>query len=199
MTLNLTGQTFGRLTVLSRNIERGAQQSKSTRYVYWNCRCVCDTEVVVATKSLTSGNTKSCGCFRREVTAKQVATKAGVPVGMVMRDIPEYQLFKNVKRRCVNPKATQFKDYGGRGIKFKFGSPTEATLWVLKHLGPRPEGHSLDRIDNDGHYESGNLRWATKAVQNENRRPRKRIDQFTDEELWAELERRVPCLTSRCQ
>lgn len=64
-----------------------------------------------------------------------------------------------------------YRHYGGRGIEYRlpldFG---EAARLLLASIGPRPKGYTLDRIDNDGHYEIGNLRWATKSEQNRNRR-----------------------------
>jgi hypothetical protein len=75
------------------------------------------------------------------------------------------------KQRCVNPKGVGYERYGGRGIMFLFESVEDATRWVAANLGPRPsKHHSIDRIDNNRHYEPGNLRWATAAEQNRNKR-----------------------------
>jgi hypothetical protein len=80
---------------------------------------------------------------------------------------PEYYACFDAKYRCTNPKDKYWKDYGGRGIEFRFTSFEE----FFAELGTRPTpAHSLDRIDNNGHYEPGNVRWATKAEQNANRR-----------------------------
>ena len=79
---------------------------------------------------------------------------------------PEYQSFCNAKNRCTNPNCPRWEDYGGRGIKFLFTSFEQ----FFAHIGPRPEGTTLDRIENDGHYEVGNVRWATPAVQVANQR-----------------------------
>jgi hypothetical protein len=79
---------------------------------------------------------------------------------------PEYKAFACAKIRCTHPNAKRYKDYGGRGIEFRFSSFEE----FLTMLGPRPEGMTLDRINNDGHYEPGNVRWATWSEQNKNRR-----------------------------
>ncbi len=83
---------------------------------------------------------------------------------------PEYWAWASMKARCLNVKSPQFADYGGRGISV---SPE----WVasfesfIAHIGRRPSPqHSIDRIENDGNYEPGNVRWATSATQNRNRR-----------------------------
>lgn len=79
---------------------------------------------------------------------------------------PERRAFNSARTRCNNPNTAVYSYYGGRGIEFRFTSFDE----FFKELGNRPsDSHSLDRIDNDGHYEKGNVRWATKKEQIGNR------------------------------
>jgi len=82
---------------------------------------------------------------------------------------PEWNSFHAAKKRCTSSTSKSFADYGGRGIEFRFKSFEE----FFAEVGPRPEPkflYSLERIDNDGHYECGNVRWATKKQQARNRR-----------------------------
>jgi hypothetical protein len=78
-----------------------------------------------------------------------------------------------MKRRCLNRRSHNYKDYGGPGITMYpewIESFDAFETWILANLGPRPEGHSLDRIDVNGGYEPGNLRWATAKEQRANQR-----------------------------
>ena len=119
-----------------------------------------------------SGHTKSCGCFRRQVTSERSIIHG-------MHGTPEYFAHNAILQRCFNKKLKQYKDYGGRGV-------TVAPEWVgkggfdrfLAHVGPRPSPrHSLDRFpDNDGNYEPGNVRWATSKEQTRNQRSNNRIE-----------------------
>jgi hypothetical protein len=79
----------------------------------------------------------------------------------------EYKKYTQAKSRCQCPTNARYDDYGGRGIKFKFTS----FMQFFHLLGKCPANKSLDRIENDGHYESGNVRWSTKAQQYASRRP----------------------------
>ena len=79
---------------------------------------------------------------------------------------PEYRAYVDAKSRCTNSKHRLWSYYGGRGIEFRFSNFDE----FFACIGARADGLTLDRIDNDGHYESGNVRWATKSEQQYNRR-----------------------------
>lgn len=78
---------------------------------------------------------------------------------------PEYQAYRNANARCVSPTFIHFHRYGGRGIEFRFKSVEDFIAEVGRRPSPK---HSLDRIDNDGHYEKGNVRWATAKEQHRN-------------------------------
>ena len=80
------------------------------------------------------------------------------------------RLFYNIKDKCTNPNHRQWKDYGGRGITLYWTDWRTFQQWLLNNLGEKPEGYTLDRENNDKGYEPGNLRWATRAEQIENRR-----------------------------
>lgn len=167
---DLTGQTFGRATVL-----RDTGERTSHRVVVWECRCSCGETFKTITGSLTSGRVSSCGCLRRETAAERGHLNRGsdgpLRHGHARRgqQTAEYITFKNAKERCTNTSRAQWDDYGGRGIEFRFETFEE----FLAEVGPKPSPeYSIDRIDNDGHYERGNVRWATRREQNLNQRRR---------------------------
>jgi hypothetical protein len=83
----------------------------------------------------------------------------------VNKTVDGYSSFIQARNRCRNPKSKVYKYYGGRGIEFRFDSFED----FYAHIGPRPSRkHSLERIDNEGHYEKGNVRWATATEQAQN-------------------------------
>lgn len=83
---------------------------------------------------------------------------------------------QGAKGRCTNPNSKNYKNYGGRGIKFEFSSASEMAEWIVEHLGYPKAGESIDRIDNSKGYAPGNLRWANRKVQANNKREYKRTD-----------------------
>lgn len=90
---------------------------------------------------------------------------------MRRRDLPEYSIFSSILQRCNNPKSTCYLRYGGRGIKVApEWSSFDGFPAFLTYMGPRPSPkHSIERIDNDGHYSPGNVKWALKYEQDRNK------------------------------
>lgn len=129
-----------------------------TKATVWLCVCDCGNLTYAVTAALKRGHKRNCG-----VCGPQCHSTHG------MTRTPEYAAYREAKYRCSNSNAQAWKHYGGRGIEFRFGSFEE----FLAEIGRRPTlEHSLDRRNNDGHYEPGNVRWATASEQSLNRRPR---------------------------
>ena len=140
----IIGRVFGKLTVVryQRNPDGG---------LHWLCKCVCGTKVPVENGSLRRGEIKSCGCTPR--------SRRGPKPKHPMAHSVEYHTWRGMLSRCRD---TKNKSYGGRGIEVRFKDFDE----FFAEVGFKPSSdHSIHRIDNDGHYEKGNVIWTTSDVQ----------------------------------
>lgn len=163
-TISLSGQTFGRLTVIKRS--RSHAYGKSIP-AYWITRCQCGRLKEVRGSHLRSGNVRSCGCLTIDVMTRR-STKHGEYDGQKWS--PEYLAWASMKARCLNKKSRAYKSYGGRGIKIA-EEWLESPMAFIRHVGRRPsQAHSIERKNNDGDYKPGNVRWATDKEQQRNRR-----------------------------
>lgn len=166
----LEGMRFNRTVVVSFS---HSIPGKTTTY-HWRCLCDCGTYHVSEARSMVRGRVQSCGCLGRE--RLELRTKHGATGrGWTTR---EYTSWKKLKARVDNPNNEWFHRYGGRGIRYCSGFRDFAHF--LKTVGPRPEGRSIDRKNNEGHYSCGdceecrtngwpmNCRWATPKEQSAN-------------------------------
>lgn len=172
---NYTGKTFGRLT-----IERmaGYRKMKNGTACLWKCRCSCGNIRYLTANAFTTGNTKSCGCWKIEVsTARCLArTKHGATrydIKGKRLTTPEYNSWASMKQRCRDKNCRSWKDYGGATPPVKV-----CKRWLgengfenfLHDMGKRPKGTTLGRFLDSGNYEPSNCAWQTRPQQQEERR-----------------------------
>ena len=162
--LNLIGERFGKLTVIERVEDKIFPSGQKKVQVL--CKCDCGNRVIVLSSNLLKlGNTTSCGCRKIELQTKHNLHGSKI-----------YKIWDNMKSRCYNSKSTGYKYWGGRGItvcdewKNSFQSFYEYVS-KLEHFGE--DGYSFDRINVNGNYEPGNVRWATYYEQTHNRQRNK--------------------------
>jgi hypothetical protein len=172
--LQLAGQEFGRLVA----IESVGQRRGSE---LWRCACECGNETHVTATHLVHGRIRSCGCLLRE-TSRNLNTKHG------QYQTPTYKTWQAMRDRCNNPNHRAFPNYGGRGIRVC--DEWQSFAAFLEHVGERPsDAHEIDRIDVNGNYEPGNVRWVTRKQNSRNRRWHRLLTAFGETlcvSEWAE-------------
>lgn len=158
-TNNLTGQQFGRLTVIGLD-------DRNTRKTYWICQCSCGNMKSVRSDSLQNGTIRSCGCLKKETDAINLVKNHSHK----MSGSRLYNIWQGMKGRCNNPNDARYDRYGERGIVVcdEWRNSFENFYnWAIQN------GYSdeltIDRKDNDGNYEPGNCRWSSNQEQCNNR------------------------------
>jgi len=175
--IDITGNKYGRLTV----IERAPNKKKKPM---WNCLCECGNKITARSDQLKCGDTKSCGCFRKEVYEQGNNRRSHGKTNHRL-----YRIYRGMRNRCKLENHVAYKHYGGRGIKVcdewlcdfkKFYD------WSINN--GYSDNLSIDRIDSNGNYKPTNCQWVTQKVQARNTRQNVNI----------KIDGEVRCLTDWC-
>lgn len=150
--IDISKERFGKLIAL--NVSHQVD-----KLYFWNCICDCGGNITTSGNRLRSGVTKSCGCIVKKQNG--------------LSNSSSYRSWDAMIQRCYDKKVPHYERYGGRGISV-CDRWRNSFLIFLEDMGTRPEGKTLDRIDNSGNYEPANCKWSTMKEQNNNRRDRKK-------------------------
>lgn len=165
--INLKGKKFGEWTVIQL-----ADQHNGA--FLWECQCSCGQKSLVSMSNLRGKISTKCIKCGREKASEKITTHGRTKT-------TEYKIWSGMKTRCYNKNNQAYKNYGGRGITIcdKWRKSFQA---FYDYIGKRPSNkHTIDRINNDRNYEPGNVRWATRHEQANNKRPSK-LNKLTGEE-----------------
>ena len=160
ITFDLTGQRFGRLSVVKLGEPKVLPSGQKMRT--WICICDCGKETTVYQQHLTRGDTKSCGCYCSECSSKRLTTHGETKTRL-------YKTWNSMRQRCFNPKSQSYVHYGKRGITIcdEWNDFLAFKNWAIEN-GYRAD-LSIDRIDVNGNYEPSNCRWVDAKTQANNK------------------------------
>ncbi len=164
---DLTGKRFGRLVVTHLD---GRKEDRHNRPLLWGCECDCGNKALVVSGDLTSGDTKSCGCYLEEYFEKSNQRFREKYQTHGLSGTKEHSAWKRIKARVFNKNSPDYETYSKIGMSDSFAEDFTA---FLEDIGKIPEGMegrvSVDRIDNTKGYVEGNVRWATDTEQARNK------------------------------
>jgi len=192
--IDITGRRFGRLLVIGQSSEKTSRGNAK-----WNCVCDCGKQIITSKNNLLRGDTKSCGCLKRDLIAQR-STKHGECASANSRHSRLYRIYSNMLSRCLNANIPSYKRYGGRGIEICeewLNDPISFFQWAYDH--GYTDGLTIDRIDNNKGYCPENCRFASRKAQ-ENNTSRNHYITYLDKtqsmSAWAD-EYRIPYHTFR--
>lgn len=161
--VDITGERFGMLTAIC------SEYSDKHGGRMWLCYCDCGNEKDVSINSLRRGKTTSCGC--KKIKHGHASNTEHEGCSNRYKSSPTYNTWRRMIDRCTNPNHRNYKRYGGRGINVCSEWRNDFSAF-LNDVGERPQGKTLDRINNDMGYEPSNCKWSTPKEQAQNRRSR---------------------------